>query len=68
GGDDFDPSERLIGTLGHSRTHRRMPMPYRLCRLSGQNGVRSTMEQLELRLMATLDGLIGAMRRVPCLT
>ncbi|MFC0192702.1 hypothetical protein, partial [Aureimonas pseudogalii] len=26
----------------HSRTHRRMPMPYRLCHLSGQNGVRST--------------------------
>jgi hypothetical protein len=25
GGDHFDPSKRLIGTLGHSRTHRRVP-------------------------------------------
>lgn len=27
--------------FGHSRTHSRVPMPFRLCRLSGQEGVRS---------------------------
>ncbi|MBP0441058.1 hypothetical protein, partial [Tianweitania sediminis] len=39
--DDFDPAERSVRGFGHSLTHRRMPMPYQLCRVSGQNGVRS---------------------------
>ena len=39
GGHDFNPRNRVIRSFGHSRIHRRMPMPYRLCRMSGQNGV-----------------------------
>ena len=42
GSDHFNPRKRAIRSFRHSRTHRRMPMPCRLCHLSGQNGVRSS--------------------------
>lgn len=42
--DHFNPRDRGIRSFRHSRTHRRMPMPSRLCHLSGQNGVRPSFE------------------------
>jgi hypothetical protein len=40
-GDDFVAGNRRLGSIGHSRIHRLMPMPYRLCAVSGQNRVHS---------------------------
>jgi len=56
GRDHFDPRERAVGGVRHSRTHRRMPMPSRLCHLSGQNGVHSTLS----------DECLHEYHRIPC--
>lgn len=41
-GDDFNARHGRLGDIGHSRIHRLTPMPYRLCPMSGQNGVHFT--------------------------
>src|SRR5690606_11500088 len=68
GGNDFDPPKRLIGTLGHSSTHRRMPMPYRLSRLSGQNGVRSMKTRKGASEVLLTDVGFGISQVLPVIT
>lgn len=41
-GDNFAARSGRLGDIGHSGIHRLAPMPYRLCLLSGRNGVHPT--------------------------
>jgi hypothetical protein len=61
GGNHFNAGRRTVLIGGHSRNHGRMPMPYRLRYLSGQNGVRSSQSLLPL----TRKNLYPALVRVP---